>query len=192
MPDLFIIGGANGADKTTAARKLLPDFLGVYEYVNADFIAAGLSPFKPETVALQAGRLMLERLRRLAAEGKDFAFETTLASRSFAPFLVRCRDEGYRVNLVYLWLSSVELAIERVRRRVASGGHNIPEAIIRRRYETGRKNFVTLYIPLSNEWDAYDNSSQAPVPVASGGANVETILYNKNAWNRTAEGSERL
>ncbi|BCU14148.1 Zeta toxin family protein [Microcystis aeruginosa NIES-88] len=142
MSDVYLIGGPNGSGKTTVAKKILPNFLGVIEYVNADEIAAGLSPFNPESVAIQAGRLMLERLVTLKCQGIDFAFESTLASRHFARFLRDCQSSGYRLNLIYFWLQSPELALERVHRRVASGGHNIPEDVVRRRYERGRINLI--------------------------------------------------
>ncbi|MHC5728674.1 MAG: zeta toxin family protein, partial [Nostoc sp.] len=147
MPNLYIIGGANGSGKTTAALQILPYFLEVFEYVNADEIAAGLSPFNPESVASQAGRLMLERLETLVNAEADFAFETTLAARNFARFLRECKNKGYIINLIYFWLQSPELAIARVRRRVESGGHNIREDTIRRRYKRGRKNLIELYLP---------------------------------------------
>ncbi len=130
MSDVYLIGGPNGSGKTTVAKKLLPNFLGVIEYVNADEIAAGLSPFNPESVAIQAGRLMLERLITLKCQGIDFAFESTLAARYFDRFLRDCQSSGYRLNLIYFWLQSPELALERVHRRVASGGHNIPEDVV--------------------------------------------------------------
>jgi predicted ABC-type ATPase len=166
VPDLYLIGGPNGAGKTTVALTLLPNFLACYEYVNADAIAAGLSPFKPESVALQAGRLMLERLRSLSGAGVDFAFETTLASRTFVAFLMACREQGYTINLLYIWLESAELAVQRVAARVRGGGHSIPEATIRRRYELGRRNFVQLYMPLADLWKVYDNSGNSPILVA--------------------------
>lgn len=142
MPDVYIIGGCNGSGKTTTAMQLLPNGLNLLEYVNADEIAAGLSPFNPESVAVQAGRLMLERLNSLSDAGADFAFETTLASRHYVRFLQRCKTKGYAVNLIYFWLVSPELAIARVKQRVASGGHDIPEATIRRRYERLTTNLL--------------------------------------------------
>ncbi|MEJ7615797.1 MAG: zeta toxin family protein [Pyrinomonadaceae bacterium] len=182
MPNLYVIGGANGAGKTTTAIKLLPDFLACNEYVNADAIAAGLSPFRPQSVALQAGRLMIERVHSLAKSNQDFAFETTLASRSFVPFLRQCRSGGYGVHVIYLWLQTVELAVERVRRRVASGGHDIAETVIRRRYEAGRRNFVELYLPLADTWQAFDNSAQSYLPIAAGGSNLPTTINDQQVW----------
>jgi predicted ABC-type ATPase len=184
MPNLSVIGGANGAGKTTTALRLLPDFLDCDEYVNADSIAQGLSPFKPESVAIQAGRLMLKRLHSLANSQVDFAFETTLASRSVVPFLKQCQSKGYQINLIYLWLDYVELAVERVRDRVASGGHSIPETVIRRRYESGRQCFQLLYLPLADKWQAYDNSGFMPELVASGGRNVPISIHRAETWSK--------
>jgi predicted ABC-type ATPase len=186
MPNLHVIGGANGAGKTTAALKLLPDFLNCYEYVNADSIAHALSPFKPESVAIEAGRLMLKRLHALAASQVDFAFETTLASRSFVSFFRKCQSMSYKVNLIYLWLERVELAVERVRERVAAGGHNIPEDVIRRRYNSGRENFYQLYLPMTSEWVVYNNSGEAPRIVAAGGAGIETVVHDQPTWDKIA------
>jgi len=180
MPDLFIIGGPNGAGKTTIALRLLPS-LACYEYVNADAIAAALSPFKPESVALQAGRIMLERLHAVAITGADFAFETTMAARPL-PLVQQCQDEGYTVNVLYIWLQSVELAIQRVAVRVRSGGHSIPEETIRRRYATGRKNFVSLYMPLADSWWVYDNSNEAPFPIAEGNL-TENVIHHREHWH---------
>jgi predicted ABC-type ATPase len=184
MPSLYIIGGANGSGKTTVALSLLPNVLEVFEYVNADAIAAGLSPFNPESVAILAGRLMLERLRFLSDYGTNFAFETTLASRTYASFLRNCKTKGYTINLIYFWLQSPELAIERVRRRVESGGHSVPEDVIRRRYERGRRNLVELYLPLCDTWISYDNSSGVPQLIAEGGINQESVIYNREIANQ--------
>jgi len=148
----LLIGGANGSGKTTVALQMLPYFLEVFEYVNADQIAAGISPFNSESVAIEAGKLMLKRLETLLNEKADFAFETTLSPRNFARFIRKCKDQDYIINLIYFWLETPELAIARVHRRVASGGHNIPEDIIRRRYERGRKNLIDLYLPLCDTW----------------------------------------
>lgn len=184
MPNLYIIGGANGSGKTTSALQILPYFLEVFEYVNADEIAGGLSPFNPESVAIQAGRLMLERLESLVNNQVDFAFETTLATRSYARFLRNCKNKGYQINLIYFWLQSPELALARVRRRVESGGHNIPEDVIRRRYERGRKNLTDLYLPLCNRWIVYDNSSLNLQIIAECPLNQDPIIYQPQLWTQ--------
>jgi len=142
MPNIFVLAGPNGAGKSSTARTLLPLFLNCEEFVNADDIARGLSAFRPETVAFQAGRAMLTRLNELARQRVDFAFETTLSSRSFAPWLRQRQTEGYEVHVSYAWLPLVELAIERVAFRVRAGGHNIPIQDIRRRYERSRSNLL--------------------------------------------------
>lgn len=187
MSDVYLIGGPNGSGKTTVAKKILPNFLGVIEYVNADEIAAGLSPFNPESVAIQAGRLMLERLVTLKCQGIDFAFESTLAARHFARFLRDCRSSGYRLNLIYFWLQSPELALERVHRRVASGGHNIPEDVVRRRYERGRINLMQLYLPLCHTWVIYNNSGDEPHLVAERPFNQQVIIYDSSIWQQITE-----
>ncbi|VXD24268.1 conserved hypothetical protein [Planktothrix serta PCC 8927] len=184
MPNLYIICGANGSGKTTAALQILPNFLEVFEYVNADEIAAGLSPFNPESVAIQAGRLMLERLETLVNAEADFAFETTLATRSYARFLRNCKNKGYEINLIYFWLQSPELAIARVRRRVESGGHNIPEDVIRRRYERGRKNLTNLYLSLCNRWIVYDNSNLYLQIIAECPFSQDPIIYQPQLWTQ--------
>jgi predicted ABC-type ATPase len=184
MPNVYTIGGANGSGKTTVALNLLPNILEVFEYVNADAIAAGLSPFNPESMAIMAGRLMLERLQALADSGIDFAFETTLAARTFAHFLRKCKAKGYRVNLIYFWLQSPELAVERVGRRVASGGHFIPEDVIRRRYERGRRNLIELYLPLCDRWIVYDNSEPTLRMVAECGSGQQLIVSEPETWNQ--------
>ncbi|GAA6620923.1 zeta toxin family protein [Scytonema sp. NUACC26] len=187
MPSLYVIGGANGSGKTTVAMNLLPNFLECFEYVNADSIAAGLSPLNPESMAIEAGRLMIQRLRALSESGSDFAFETTLAAKTFAPFIVNCRAKGYTINLIYFWLRSPDLAVERVARRIASGGHSIPEDVIRRRYERGRKNLVSLYLPLCDGWMVYDNSSSLPRIVSERIINQLPIIYENNIWNKITE-----
>src|ERR687889_2455039 len=144
-PQVFIIAGPNGAGKSTLAPFLLRDAFGLNEFVNADTIALGLSAFSPESVTFEAGRIMLARLGDLARARRNFAFETTLATRSYAAFVAGLRREGYEFQLLYLYLRSAELAVERVRSRVRLGGHNVPAAVVRRRYESGARNFLTLY-----------------------------------------------
>lgn len=183
MPELYMIGGPNGAGKTTSAFSLLPKILDCDEYVNADSIAAALSPFQPEKQAMQAGRLMLTQLQSLAQNNKNFAFETTMASRSFAPFLEKCIKQGYAVNLLFLYLNSDELAKQRVAVRVASGGHNIPAADVERRYERGLFNFFNLYLPLANKWGVYDNSLVTPELIAENEGEYQ-IICNKSLWQK--------
>lgn len=187
MPSLYIIGGANGSGKTTASMSLLPNFLDCFEYVNADAIAAALSPFNPESVAITAGRIMLQRLQTLSDSGTDFAFETTLAARSFATFLRSCKTKDYTINLIYFWLRSPELAVARVARRVASGGHSIPEDVIRRRYDRGLRNLIALYLPLCDNWIIYDNSYETAQLVAEGSIEEEQIIYNIESWNQITQ-----
>jgi len=146
-------------------------------HLNADTIAQGLSAFQPEQAAFEAGRIMLKRLRELAEQQKSFAFETTLATRSYAGWLERLREQGYQVHLSFLWLRSPEMAIERVKYRVASGGHNIPEETIRRRYRKGIKSFFSLYQPLADSWAVYDNSAfHNPALIANGEGKAEIVI----------------
>jgi predicted ABC-type ATPase len=184
MSSIYVIGGANGSGKTTLALTLLPRFLQVFEYVNADAIASGLSPLNPESMAMQSGRLMLERLQTLAEAGVDFAFETTLAARTFAPFLDGCKTRGYTVNLIYLWLPSADLAVERVAKRVASGGHNISVEVVRRRYGRGLKNLVELYLPVADGWMIFDNSVEEFRLVAECIRNQQQNIYDQTIWNQ--------
>lgn len=158
MPHVIVIAGPNGAGKSTIAPALLRDTLGVTEFVNADNIAAGLSPFAQEKAAIPAGRIMLQRIDELAETKVDFAFETTLASKSFYPKLKKMREDGYKFKLVFIWLGNYRLAQERVLERVRKGGHNIPKETIRRRYESGLKNFFNLYLPIADNWYFYDNT----------------------------------
>lgn len=171
MPRLYVISGCNGAGKTTASYTVLPDMLKCREFVNADEIARGLSPFNPESVAIEAGRLMLARMNELLNEGVDFAFETTLATRSYSSFIKRAQKRDYYVSLVYFWLESPELAIDRVKMRVASGGHNIQEEVIRRRYKNGIRNLFNLYIPICDFWIMLDNSNSPFKLIAKGNKN---------------------
>jgi predicted ABC-type ATPase len=181
VPNRVVIAGPNGAGKSTAAPRLLERF-GVREFVNADDIARGLSAFAPESVAVEAGRIMLERVRGLAAAGADFAFETTLASRGFARWIAGLRRaEGYRFHLVFLWLSASEQSIARVARRVAAGGHAIPDDVVRRRYHRGIANLVRLYSPIADTWEVYDNSSRMRLIARRNASGVE-VHYDRELW----------
>lgn len=162
----MILGGPNGAGKTTAAGRLLPADLNIREFVNADEIARGLSPFNPEGSAIPAGRLMIRRIRDLAKTGESFAFETTCAGRSHLRLLQQCRDLGYRLMLIFLWLQSPDIAVRRVENRIAEGGHSIPPEIIVRRYLAGLRNMRHLYLPLVDTAYIYDNSASPELVIA--------------------------
>ena len=159
---IIIIAGPNGAGKTTFAREFLPTDEACINFVNSDLIAAGLSPFAPEAAALQAGRLMLKQMADHVAHGRSFALETTLSGLGYARQIPPWRAAGYAVALHFLALPSADIAIERVAQRVAQGGHNIPEEIIRRRFAAGQAN-LARYCALVDEWDIYDNSGPMPL-----------------------------
>lgn len=182
MPRLFIIAGCNGAGKTTASYTFLPELLNVKEFVNADEIARGLSPFQPETVAFEAGRIMLKRINELIANGHDFAFETTLSTRSFVELCKRAREKNYTIALVFFWLDSPQFAIERVKQRVSEGGHHVPEDTILRRYKRGLSNFLNLYKNLADYWYLYDNSKVDQELIAKGKLMKEDIIFNQSKW----------
>ncbi|MDE3201192.1 MAG: zeta toxin family protein [Acidobacteriota bacterium] len=162
-PRILIIAGPNGAGKTTFAQEFLPREANCPVFVNADLIAAGLSPFEPGVAGFRAGRLMLEEISRHAANRESFAFETTLAGQGYARLIRAWQISGYRVKIIYLRLDSPEQAIARVAERVRQGGHNVPEPVIRRRFHWGLENFNKIYAPLVNAWVLYDNSGNEPV-----------------------------
>ncbi len=182
MPVVYVIGGPNGAGKTTLAYRLLPESL-CHQFVNADEIAAGLSPFAYDATRLQAGRVMLRRIRELAGKGEDFAFESTLSSRSLINFLRGLWGKGYRIHLIYIYLWSVEIAVERVRNRVRCGGHDIPVRDIERRYRRSLVNLKNDYLPLAEQWRVYDNSTDNLIVVARG-ERAETVVENEQQWRK--------
>jgi len=185
MPQAIAIAGPNGAGKTTLSPYLIRDEYGLSEYVNADSIALGLAAFGPESVAFEAGRIMLGRIHALAGRHVNFAFETTLASRSYARLIKSLRGVGYEFHLIYLWLSSADLAVQRVSERVRRGGHDVPEEVIRRRYVRGAQNFFTVYSGLADTWGIYDNSSQGdPVEVAIKNKNTPPEILREDLWQR--------
>lgn len=187
-PHVIAVAGANGAGKSTTAPRLLRDTLAVTEFVNADTIASGLSAFRPESVAMAAGRLMRGRMRQLAEQGASFAFETTLASRGLAPWLAGLKERGYHVHLLFLRLESADLAVSRVAERVRMGGHHVPEKDIRRRFEKGLRNFFTLYMPLADTWQLFDNSGKmAPCLIAAGEGRSEHLTRDRATWRKLKE-----
>jgi len=182
-PQLVIIAGPNGAGKSTLAPVLLRDTFGLLEFVNADTISAGLSAFNAEAVALDAGRVMLNRLRELAVRKQSFAFESTLATRSYVPWISRLAQQGYEFHLLFLWLNTVELAIQRVAERVHGGGHSVSEDIIRRRYRRGLENLSQLYLPIADTWVVYDNSGAgSPLLIASGEKERTSTVVLPDTW----------
>ena len=186
MPYLYIISGCNGAGKTTASYTILPEMLGCKEFVNSDEIAKGLSPFNADNiaVAVEASRIMYRRIRELVAANKTYALETTLASRSIAKLLQNAQEKGYYVTLLYFWLNTPDLAVERVRNRVASGGHNVTESTVRRRYTAGIKNLFQLYIPICDYWMITDNSLSPMEVIAKGFKNGKREIYNPVVYNK--------
>ncbi len=169
MKRVFIIAGPNGAGKTTFAREFLPHEAGVLTFINADLIAAGISPFAPEAAAVQAGKIMLSMIAACAARGESFAIETTLSGKNYARDIPHWQASGYVVKLFFLRLPSPEIAIARVQNRVALGGHHIPESVIRRRFAAGLENFDHLYKQLVDEWFLYDNTNIVPIILDKGG-----------------------
>ena len=175
--NLYIIAGCNGAGKTTASFTILPEIWHCKEFVNADEIARGLSPLNPENVAMQAGRIMLKRIDELLEQGQSFSIETTLATRSYVQLVKRAQTLGYTVSLLFFWLNSPEVAIQRVAKRVSEGGHNIPTDVIRRRYQLGLSNFFNLYKDVVDTWTLVDNASNPRQVVATDEEILNVELY---------------
>jgi len=187
MPRLYIISGCNGAGKTTASYTMLPEMLECSEFVNSDEFAKGLSPFKPEKASIQAGRYMIAKIRYLLKKQLDFGIETTLATRTVLKTVKMAQAAGYTVTLLYFWLNSPELAIERVHARVEAGGHNIPEETIRRRYKVGIDYFFHLYAPICERWILADNS-QIPFRVIAEGSKLDLInIKDKETFEKIRE-----
>ncbi len=188
-PTVYVIAGPNGAGKTTFSAEFLPDFVNCREFLNADLIAAGLSPFAPETQNLKAGRLLLTRIKELTGAKQDFGFETTLSGRSYVRLLNEMKNDGYRILLFFLWLPSTDLAVARVKNRVRQGGHNVPEPVIRRRFESGIRNLFQLYRSQVDAWWLYDASRLPPAIVAQeeGG---EFQLFNSDLFKKIKRGAE--
>lgn len=178
--NLFIIAGCNGAGKTTASFTILPEILGCKEFVNADEIAKGLSPFQPETVAFEAGRIMLNRLDELIEDGNDFAFETTLATKSYTGRIKKAKEKGYKIKLLFFWLKSSDLAKKRVKRRVQNGGHNIPTDVIERRYIRGIDNLFNIYFDICDEVLIFDNTKESILVARKTKGDLD--LINQEIW----------
>jgi predicted ABC-type ATPase len=183
MPNLYIIAGCNGAGKTTASFTILPEILDCREFVNADIIAADISPLNPESVAFEAGRMMLRKIHCLLEERVDFAFETTLATRSYVSLIKDAKTKGYEVILLYYWLRSPTFAKVRVASRVAEGGHNIPFDVIERRFYRGISNLLNLYIPICDHWLVIDNMNTSPEEIIVGSFNKVKMAINTYIWD---------
>jgi predicted ABC-type ATPase len=181
-PQVVVIAGPNGAGKTTYAPTLLRDTFGLLQFVNADTISAGLSAFRPEAASFDAGRVMLSALRQAAEDNESFAFESTLATRSYVSRIMNLRRMGYEFHLLFLYLRSADLAVERVATRVRAGGHHIEEAVIRRRYQRGLANFFNLYQPIADTWAVYDNSLASPSLVAFGALREPERFVEPEWW----------
>jgi predicted ABC-type ATPase len=180
--ELIVIGGPNGAGKTTVAQVLVPQKLGIAEFINADEIARGLSPFNPNGAALAAGRLMLQRMRSLADQGQSFAIETTCAGKGHVGFLRQCKQAGWQIIFIFLWLPSAQIAIDRVARRVAAGGHDIPAATVARRYTAGLRNMCAHYLPLADVATIYDNAGDKPILIAERIPGTDLLVHDVERW----------
>lgn len=181
--NLYIIAGCNGAGKTTASYTILPEILDCREFVNADEIAKGLSPFQPEKAAFEAGCIMLNRINQLLQQGENFAFETTLATRSYKSKILEAQAMGYTVTLLFFWLDSVTQAKDRVMMRVSEGGHNIPNDVIERRYRAGIRNLFDIYIPVVDKVLIFDNTNGNPELVAKAKPRMPLTVVNDEKFN---------
>ena len=188
---LYIIAGCNGAGKTTASFTILPEVLGCKEFINADEIAKGLSPFQPESVAMQAGRIMLARMDELLQKGETFAFETTLATKSYKQKIEWAQANGYEVTLLFFWLRNVTMAKERVAQRVAEGGHSIPTETIERRYHNGIANLFAIYMDMVDICYIFDNSEGERTPIAKKYRGEKEIIYNIDLYNQMKNSYEK-
>ena len=184
-PNLYIIAGPNGAGKTTASYTLLPEILHCVNFVNADEIARGLSPFSPETVDVQAARIMLYRIDELLSQKADFGIETTLATRSYVQLVRRAQASGYKVHLLFFYLETPEQAIQRVAQRVSNGGHGIPEEVIRRRFKRGIDNLLHLYLPICDSVTIWNNTKgEAQLIAKQTAENAQLVVLDQNIWNK--------
>ena len=188
---LYIIAGCNGAGKTTASFTILPEVLNCKEFINADEIAKGLSPFQPESVAMQAGRIMLARMDELLQKGETFAFETTLATKSYKQKIEWAQVNGYEVTLLFFWLRNVTMAKERVAQRVAEGGHSIPSETIERRYHNGIANLFAIYMDMVDICYIFDNSEGERTPIAKKYKGGKEIIYNTDLYNQMKSSYEK-
>ena len=184
---IFMIAGPNGAGKTTLAFSLIPDLLKIYEFINADEIARGLAPMQPESVSLAASKLMIKRLRELLAANKSIAFETTASGTNYLKHLQEAQRRQYQFNLLFLWISSEDLAVQRVQQRIAQGGHSVPEETIRRRYHLGLKNVCKYYLPIADSALIVDNSVAGTKRIIAEKKNNQVKILSPEIWNTIEE-----
>ena len=185
-PKIYIIAGPNGAGKTTFATEFLPKYAQCKNFVNADLIAQGLAPFNSKSVEITAGRILLKQIYELAQKREDFAFESTLAGKSYFPFLKKLKKEGYFIHLFFLWIPNVDLALMRIKKRVANGGHNIPAKDVRRRFRRSIKNLFKLYKPLLDSWVLFDNSGIPPQLIAK--AQYDRLeIFDENLFDKITQ-----
>jgi predicted ABC-type ATPase len=185
--NLYIIAGCNGAGKTTASYTILPEIIECKEFVNADEIAKGLSPFQPEKVSFESGRIMINRINELLRENETFAFETTLSSKSYKNKILKARENGYTITLLFFWLNNIQLAKERVKTRVLEGGHHIPENVIERRYLKGIYNLFDIYLPIIDQALIFDNSFGKHELIAQKFTEENLIIIDENKFNKLKE-----
>lgn len=181
--EIYIIAGPNGSGKTTFANKFLPRYAKCPNFVNADLIAQGLSPFSPRAAALKAGRLVLEQIHELANKNLSFSFETTLAGKSYVPFLKTLKKKGYSINLFFLWIPNAELALDRIKDRVSNGGHDVPANDVKRRFNRGIDNFFNYYIQLADSWLLFNNADRAPRLIAKF-RNEKTEIIDQELYSK--------
>ena len=191
VKNLYIIAGCNGAGKTTASFTLLPEILDCKEFVNADEIAKGLSPFQPEKVSFEAGRIMLNRINELLENEENFAFETTLATKSYKSKIIKAKTKNYNVTIIFFWLENIDLAIERVKTRVLEGGHNIAIEVIKRRYMNGIKNLFEIYLSIADEVMIFDNSEGKHDLIARKTFTTDIVIFNEIKFNKLKNYYER-
>jgi predicted ABC-type ATPase len=181
-PNIYIVAGPNGAGKTTFSREFLPQYADCRNFINADLIAAGLSPFSPESVAFHAGRLVLEEIERFAKQSIDFGLETTLSGRSYLGLIRRLKSRGYKIHIYFIWVPTDDVTLSRVRDRVLKGGHDVPEVDVRRRFSRSIENFLNHYRPLADSWIIFDNSEPPPSIIAAQKQGelriIEADIYN--------------
>ena len=186
--NLYVIAGPNGSGKTTFAKKFLPDHANCTYFINADLIAQGLSPFSPVVAAMKAGRLVLKEIEEMSAKGVSFAFETTLSGKTYLSLLNRLKNKGYRIHLFFLWIPNSNLALERIKDRVAGGGHDVPAVDVRRRFRRSIDNFFKVYEPLLDTWMLYDNSAAEPVLIAEK-IGEQLSIKNEDSYGKISKGN---